>query len=215
MERIPNINDAYRIMGQNIIGCNEILTNKTLKSFIQIKSKSLNFPIPYSIETLEKFKDTHFLILIIPDYIDGSPLKFIHFRNLYGIDPSISEPCFYNQDWYLNEKFYLNTNLELSWKLISKDLNDVTKSLLPNEQSMKDNNVLPALFYTYIFFIYYSIKKLPLWEFDYIWTSDFDSNNDQIYVGRYYDISKYNKNGFSIHRHLKIKNNYGLLNCIQ
>ena len=41
------------------------------------------------------------------------------------------------------------------------------------------------------------------------------TNSDQIYVGRYIDPIKINKNGFSIHRHLKIKNNYGISNITQ
>lgn len=50
-----------------------------------------------------------------------------------------------------------------------------------------------------------------LWDNDYIWCSDTYNNGDQIYVGRYTDLSGLNADGFEIHRHLKIKNNYGVI----
>ena len=64
---------------------------------------------------------------------------------------------------------------------------------------------------TYIFITYYKTTGIILWQNDYIWCNDFDSNEDQIYVGRYYDPLGISKDGFSIHRHLTIKENYGWL----
>ena len=61
----------------------------------------------------------------------------------------------------------------------------------------------------YLFFLNYAVNKTILWQNDYVWCSDLDSNGDNIYVGRYYDINKVSKDGFSIHRHLKLKSNYG------
>ena len=46
---------------------------------------------------------------------------------------------------------------------------------------------------------------------DYVWCSDVDDKGDQIYVGRYTDASGLNADGFEIHRHLRIKQNYGVV----
>jgi len=57
---------------------------------------------------------------------------------------------------------------------------------------------------------YFHTQGGLLWKSDFIWCSDKDKNGDQIYVGRYRDPLGVNKNGFNIHRHLKIRNYYGL-----
>ena len=45
----------------------------------------------------------------------------------------------------------------------------------------------------------------------FIWCNDVDANGDRIYVGRYFDPLGISKNGFSVHRQLRIKNNYGCI----
>ena len=60
----------------------------------------------------------------------------------------------------------------------------------------------------------YLQKKLKyldeiLWPNDYIWCSDTDSHNDQIYVGKIIDNDNLSKTDFSVHRHLSVKLNYG------
>lgn len=51
-----------------------------------------------------------------------------------------------------------------------------------------------------------------LWKHDFVWCSDMDHNGDRIYVGKYHDISGVNKNGFSIHRHLALRECYASIN---
>lgn len=214
MERVTDLADAYKVMGDNLIGFKEISSSKLLSTFLSLSNaENCNF-VPYNIDELIKVKDSHLLILVIPSFRDGSNLKFNHFRNFFGLNPDYSEPCFYNQDWYLNEVFYCNSTLDFSWCLISKEISIETRGQIPSKNQF-GSSLLSALQYTYIFFIHFVLNGFPIWQYDYIWTSDYDDSNDQIYVGRYTDINHNNKNGFSIHRHLSIKKNYGTINAIR
>ena len=65
-----------------------------------------------------------------------------------------------------------------------------------------------AILCVYTFFAYYYAQKGLLWYHDFIWCSDTDHNGDRIYVGKYHDVDGVNKNGFSIHRHLALRNCY-------
>ena len=68
--------------------------------------------------------DDYLLVLTIPYYKDGTALTIAKMRQHFGFDPAISEPCFYNQDWYLKEKFANECNIELKWNLIKKNVYD-------------------------------------------------------------------------------------------
>ena len=62
------------------------------------------------------------------------------------------------------------------------------------------------------FFAYFLLNDGKiLWKDDFVWCQDKDSNNDQIYTGRYLDANGKNKNGFNIHRHLKIRKLFGVI----
>lgn len=112
---------------------------------------------------------------------------------------------FYPQDWYENEPF-MNKCFTPGWYTFPKNLLKTSRGKSPHNQKL-----YPASLVTYIFIVYYETYNKVLWPNDYIWCDDFDSNGDQIYVGRYYDPLGISKNGFSIHRHLTIKENYGWL----
>lgn len=112
---------------------------------------------------------------------------------------------FYPQDWYEKESF-MNESFESNWYDIPKNILDSSRGKYPSREGL-----YPASLITYIFIIFYKTQNEILWSNDYIWCNTFDSSGDQIYVGRYYDPLGLNKNGFSIHRHLSIKNNYGWL----
>lgn len=217
MERITDLEYAYKIMGKNIIGPNEL--EKVNKIELLLNSKFFSCEtvknVPFSSDLLFENKDSHLLVLIIPENHNSVKLKFEHFRDHFGSDPDLKEPCFYNQDWYVNEEFYKNSTLELKWVLVQKRISEKTRGLDPIKFRYENVSLISALTCTYIFFINYILKNEVLWENDYVWCNDMDSNNDQIYVGRYLDSKKINKNGFSIHRHLKIKNNYGVSNIIE
>jgi hypothetical protein len=112
---------------------------------------------------------------------------------------------FYPQDWY-NKESFMDESFEPGWYTIPKHISDPSRGKLPPRSGL-----YPASLLTYIFIMFYVKYNEILWPNDYIWCDTFDSSGDQIYVGRYYDPLNLSKNGFSIHRHLSIKNNYGWL----
>jgi len=110
---------------------------------------------------------------------------------------------FYPQDWFDKEPF-MNESFDSGWYKISKNIIDSSKGVTPIGQQL-----YPASLITYVFISYYMLNKEILWPHDYIWCDTYDSSGDQIYVGRYFDPLNLSKPGFSIHRHLSIKKNYG------
>ena len=207
MEGKTIITDAYNIMGKNIIGPNEIKNHAF--EFLDTSFNERNIPeVQFSNSTLYDVKDSHTLILVNPITINLSNINIKYFRDYFGCFPDVSEPCFYNQDWYLNESFYQEESLKYEWVLIKNDINEESRGKIP-----KFIETLPStLLCTYVFFLSYICLKRILWKDDYVWCNNFDNSNDQIYVGRYIDPNALNKNGFSIHRHLSIKMNYGFFN---
>jgi hypothetical protein len=104
----------------------------------------------------------------------------------------------------------MKDNLELDWYLIRKNLIDDTRAVPP--AILAQTLVFPsAILCAYSFFVIWFIKNEILWKNDFVWCNDIDNLGDKIYVGRYFDKSGLNKNGFSIHRHLTIRNNYGTI----
>ena len=94
----------------------------------------------------------------------------------------------------------------------------MSKTLLDESRAMAADSVVvkyslySAVELTYTFFVNYFVNDgEKLWNNDYVWCSDVDDKGDQIYVGRYTDASGLNADGFEIHRHLRIKNNYGVV----
>ena len=165
--------------------------------------------IQFTNEELIEKSNTHLLILFVPNFIDNSELTICKLRNYLGVNPLQTEPCFYNQDWYLKEKFANEAIDKIGWYLIKKEMRDESRGLIPTELQIKSLN--SALILSYVFFATYFYTNRILWENDFIWTSDQDSNSDLIYVGRYLDPLGISKNGFSIHRHLSITKHYGQL----
>jgi hypothetical protein len=169
--------------------------------------------IPFEMPFLKERRDTHYLFLGIPIHSDGSPLTILSLRSIFGLDPTVSEPCFYNQDWYLKEKFAAQS-FRPGWYLFSRSLLESTRSKPVNEilAQPEVNGKLPsAVLCSYFFFLSYLVYGQPVIKHDYIWNSDLDANGDRIYVGKYIDPLGINKNGWEIHRHLSIKRNYGAL----
>ena len=116
-----------------------------------------------------------------------------------------------NQDWYLEEEF-AKVSLENRWYLIQKNIEDDTRGKEPNSKS--ELNLPSAILCVYTFMIWWLLRGELLWPNDFIWCSDFDKHGDRIYVGKYLDTDKLERSGFSIHRHLSIKNNYGMIKSI-
>lgn len=209
MEGKASIKNAKELFGKNFIGIDElqIISDKLGIGGLDLICNACP-EIPYSFEYLEKYKDTYILFLCIPYFEDGSPLTLVKMRDHFGHKSEQFEPCFYNQDWYINEQFANETTIEFKWYLVKKSVFEEYRGIQPYEVCLE----LPsALLCCYLFFVYYFHCKEILWKNDYLWCSDVDSFGDQIYVGRYMDVISTKKNGFEIHRYLKLKNNYSYI----
>jgi len=210
---MTELSTAQKIMGKNFIGPKEL---EKIGLDLKIKKLSeIKLPMPrikYSTEFLAKVKNSHILILGISCDFKGKPLTINRMRQNFGTDPKKSEPCFYNQDWYLKEDFAAKKTLNFDWYLISKKIKEKTRGINPEKIPLllTEKESLPlAILAAFTFFAYYFLTKEKLWEKEFIWCKDVDSNGDQIYVGRYTDPKNINKNGFNIHRHLKIRSWFG------
>jgi hypothetical protein len=203
MERRTTIEIAQSIMGDNFIGVNEL---DKISSILKIKSSNFIPEIKFSSEELKLKSENYILILGTKEMSDGTPLNILNLRKLFGTDPS-QEPCFYNQDWYINEKFVKKT-LQYDWYLMRKEIFLESRGVEP-ERLLINFNFPSAILVTYIFFVYWVLNNKILFETEYIWCEDLDDNGDRIYVGRYNDIKGISNSGFSIHRHLKISQIYG------
>lgn len=202
--------EAKKIMGKNFIGPDELTSVASALGIMPI----MNAPVvPYDAKTLKKISKDYLLILGVAKMHDGKPLTLNNMHNFFGLDPAISEPCFYNQDWYLKEKFANTTTLKMRWYLLRTHVAKETRAIRPDilETKLKKGEKFPtAILTAFTFFAYYFLNnKALLWKHDFIWCSDKDKNGDRIYTGRYSDPKKINKNGFNIHRHLAIRSAYG------
>lgn len=195
------IEDAKKIFKKNFIGPDELASINV----------DLNFHIPKNISEI----DFEISDLNPEDYIliyGCSQLKNLQNLNLkklidiFGISNNPNHVNFYNQDWYLSEDF-INKSLSNRWYLIQKNIQEKTRGKAPEKeiQEFLPSSILCA----YTFFCWWIIRKETLWANDFIWCSDKDRFDDRIYVGKYIDEVDTNRSGFSIHRHLSIKSNYG------
>lgn len=195
------ISVAKKIMGNNFIGPDELA--KIQSSFPVLIPDDIP-EIEFSEQELAECRDTHVLILCVELFADGKPINIIEIKNIIEKDERV---CFYNQDWYLKERF-VKKELSKKWCLISKNILGQSRGMVPDNSS----RLFKAIELTYTFFVYFFVSEGNiLWKNDYVWCSDIDDKGDQIYVGRYVDASGLNADGFEIHRHLKIKLNYGIV----
>lgn len=196
---------AREILGTNFIGADEL---KNVKGAFSL-GIPLHIPeIPYRESTLHEKKDSHILVLCVPCFSDETPITIASIRE--RIARCNGSPCFYNQDWYLHESF-INKPLEAKWLLVSKNILDKSRALSVDSVVAK-YPLHFAVELTYAFFVNYFVNGgEKLWNNDYVWCSDVDDKGDQIYVGRYTDASGLNADGFEVHRHLRIKRNYGVV----
>lgn len=162
--------------------------------------------IPYDLNELKINFDDYILILGTDKINNTEDNNISNLLLLFGYDSDTNSPGFYNQDWYIKEPFAKKT-LGYRWYLIKKTLMEDSKGLIPEETIY--NKLPSAILCTYTFFIYWHINKFLLWENIFIWCKDLDQSGDRIYVGKY--SNDFNNNGFSIHRHLKIKNFHGVV----
>ena len=166
-------------------------------------------PIPFPPEELAAKQADYLLILGLSRFADGTPVTVRTLRARFGMDPAVSEPCFYNQDWYEKEAF-IDRPMEEGWFLIRRRVWDDSRAVQPAEL-MKTHDFPTAVRCAYAFFAAWFTRGERLWEHDFVWCSDTDHNGDRIYVGKYEDVDGVNKNGFSVHRHLALRPCYGCL----
>lgn len=214
MEGKTTLVRAQKIMEENFIGPAELnLIADKLGIYFPNSLYNGHSQIPFSEELLINQKKENILILGVPIFKDQSPLTIVKMRSHFGCNPEVYEPCFYNQDWYLNEDFANNCSIESKWYLIRKKIIEESRGIeIDSSSSNRIYSSLPqALLLSYTFFSYFLVRNIVLWEHDYIWCKDSDRNGDRIFVGRYSDKNRLNNNGFSIHRRLSITNEYGLI----
>jgi len=207
-----------KILGNDFIGPEELSRIKNNLGILDPYSYRKIPDIDFSIKNISSLRGKAILILGSPKMNRGKKLTLNNLRSQLGFDPKVKEPCFYNQDWYLNEDFSKKTSLDLKWYLLKKNVDDKTLSKDPEiiSKNMASNHRYPSAILTaYTFFSYYFLNKKILWSSNFIWCSDKDHHGDRIYVGRYIDPEKVNKNGFNIHRHLSITSIYGLVAQIE
>ncbi len=209
MERKAGIAGARQIFGENFIGPDEILK---AEPYSGIRVPSVFPEIPYPEAELKRLASDYILILGSDTMTDGGEVNILSLRERFGTDPSVKEPCFYNQDWYLNEGFVRRTP-ECKWHLIRKEVFEDSRAVLPSILETK-YSFPSAILCTYTFFVYWFHKGEMLWKNDFIWCCDADHNGDRIYVGRYSDNTGVNKNGFNIHRHLSLRNSYAAVSVL-
>lgn len=212
MERTTTLKDAKKVLGHNFIGPEELIKIKEKMPIADPKRYGPIPTIPYSLKSLKKLQKDHLLVLGIPK------ITLCSLRNFFGVAPDVSQPCFYNQDWYLKEKFANETTLDYKWYLISKKVVRQTRGKSPDviKKKMGKNEKFPSAILTaYVFFANFLLSGGEiLWKNDFLWCADKDSNGDQIYTGRYIDPKRINKNGFNVHRHLSIRPCYGYVRIL-
>ena len=198
-----------KLFGKNFIGKEE------LKPFF----KALGFgdkeiqekPIEYSDYDLQKTAEEGYILIYGVEHVNGQNITLRFLRDKFGVNPDESEPCLYNQDWYLKENF-IDKSLNAQWYLIKKEVYEDSRAVMPGDLTQRGINFPPAILCGYTFFAYFFARNEYLWYHDFVWCSDVDHNGDRIYVGKYNDVDGVNKNGFSIHRHLALRDCYASVN---
>ena len=166
--------------------------------------------ILFSDDAMKKYAHTHILFFTPQKYVDSSPITLNSLRSAFGTDQAASEPCFYNQDWYLKEAF-ASQPLDGAWHLIRKDVLEDARARLPEdiERTLPGEAFPTAVTCAFAFFAWwFHTGGQRLWEHDFVWCSDRDHNGDRVYVGRYEDPDGVNKNGLNVHRFLSLRKSY-------
>lgn len=199
------IKQANAIMGRNIIGPDELMELSWIGGYGLMNVSD----IPYSESELENKGDDYLLVYGVNKLSNGMDLTIRNLQTIFGKDPNLTEPCFYNQDWYEKEDF-IDLPMKEGWFLIRKNVYEDSRAVMPDVLVQK--HFFPAaITCTYAFFVTWLCLDEKLWYHDFVWCNDTDHNGDRIYVGKYHDIDGVDKNGFSIHRHLALRPCYGCI----
>lgn len=163
--------------------------------------------VPFKDETMARCSHKHLLIYTPAVHADGRPISIKSMRDILGTNPGEREPCFYNQDWYLNEEFAARP-LDSKWHILDMDVSIHNRGIDPKDimRGMRSREAFPyAVTAAFAFMAYHLLTGSQLWRCDYLWCRDKDHNGDQVYVGRYHDPEGFNLPGFNIHRHLALR----------
>lgn len=200
-----------QIFGANYIGDTELKPFLSAVGFGEwdIQEK----PVPYSDSDLQRAARDGYILIYGVNHINGQHITLKFLREKFGVNPDVSEPCMYNQDWYMKEDF-MDLSLNDRWYLVKKDVYEASRAVRPDTLIRQGVNFPTAILCGYAFFAYYFARREYLWLHDFVWCRDTDHNGDRIYVGKYHDVDGVNKNGFSIHRHLALRSCYGSSNVI-
>lgn len=205
MNNMLTIEQAKLIMGDHFIGPNEL---KRI-SWIHFDELTKIPKIPFSEQELREKADDYLLILGVDQLADGRKMTIRNMRSVFGKNPDVKEPCFYNQDWYDKEVF-IDIPMQKTWFLIRKNVYEKSRAVQPTE--LLETYVFPsAIKCVYAFFVVWEAIDFKLWYHDFVWCLETDHNGDRIYVGKYNDVDGVNKNGFSIHRYLSLRPCYGCI----
>lgn len=206
-----NSETAKNLFGNNFIGKEELKPFFKAMGFkdVDIEEK----PIDYNDSDLQKAASEGYILIYGVEHIKGQLITLRFLREKFGVNPDVSEPCMYNQDWYLKEDF-IDRFLNTQWYLIKKDVYEDSRAVLPGDLTQRGLNFPSAILCGFTFLAYYYARNEYLWRHDFIWCKDTDHNGDRIYVGKYHDIDGINKNGFSIHRHLALRPCYGAISVM-
>jgi hypothetical protein len=199
------------LYGKNFIGKDELKPFFKALGYgdFEIQEK----PIEYGDSVLQKAATEGYILIYGVGDANGQSITLRFLRDKFGVNPDISEPCLYNQDWYLKEDF-MDVFLKSQWYLIKKEVYEDSRAVMPCDLTQRGLFFPPAILCGYTFFAYYFARNEYLWWHDFVWCCDTDHNADRIYVGKYHDIDGVNRNGFSIHRHLALRPCYGSVNYI-
>ena len=200
-----------KLFGKNFIGKDELKPFFKVLGFGEMEIQESS--IQYSDADLQKAAKEGYILIYGVKSVNGQIITLRFLRDKFGVNPDISEPCLYNQDWYLKEDF-MDLTLKDRWYLIKKDVFEESRAVMPGELTQQGLHFPLAILCGYTFFAYFYARNEYLWWHDFVWCCDTDHNGDRIYVGKYHDIDGVNKNGFSIHRHLALRPCYGSVNCI-
>lgn len=203
---------AKTIFGMNMIGPADLFSiHDRLPAALPESAAA----IPWDEEILRSKAENNLLIYGPSHDVSGTPITLLWLRERFGCNPDASEPCVYNQDWYLDEPFAKDITLENRWYLLDKQVSEKTRGIMPDTISSSFGNqerFPSAILTAFAFFTYYLLNdEAMLWQHDFVWCRDTDATGDQIYTGRYDDPNGKNKNGFNIHRHLRIRPWYGAI----
>lgn len=209
MERTASVAEAKELLGENFIGIDELRKNAKKLGIVVPNSVPA---IPYTYEFIKAKVNDYVLILGVNSMENGKKVTIQALINQFGSCPEVSEPCFYNQDWYLNENF-IHEGLSVQWYFVRKYVHNNSRGVSPDYLE-KDILFPSAVLCTFTFFVAWFCLTDPIWLHDFIWCNDRDHNGDRIYIGKYEDVDGLNKSGFSIHRHLALRSCYGSIDYV-